>query len=732
MNLEEIKKRYKRAAEAWADNREQALDDIKFARLGEQWPDKVKSQREREARPCLTINRLPGFVRQVVNDARQNTPAIKVHPVDDNSDPETAEVIQGLIRNIEQSSDADTAYDTALEDAVTCGIGFFRVDIDYAREDAFELDILIERINNPLSVIPDPHSTAVDGSDWNEAWLVEEMSHSAFKASYPNEELSSFEGESDGWITEDTIRVCEYWHRKEEDTEIILLADGTVLDKEHYEQHINLFAQIPIQATKPGKRYRITQYIVSGSGVIEENPWQGKFIPICPCYGDEIVVEEKRYFQSLTRQAKDAQRNFNYWRTSATERVALANKVPWVGPVGAFDTDIRKWETANTDAHPFIEFDGPVPPQQTMPSMVDAGSMQEAMNAADDLKSIMGLYDASLGARSNETSGRAILARQKEGDVSTYHFIDNLSRAIKYAGRVVLDLIPHVYTQPRIVRTLGYDNTVNTVQINQEFDTNGMAKIHDLTKGKYDLTVEAGPSYSTKREESATQMVEMLRSFPQAAPIIGDLVAKNLDWPGADEIAKRLKTMLPPQIQALEKLDGLPPEAQAAMAQSQAQIKQLMDIIEQGKGLLQEKDQQIKEFEIAQNSKVADIQAKEADSQRKYEAQLAKIQADLQIAELKAREDQRETVLDTVMEGLKQRMELLTKVQEGTDTNTAQLSEQLNAVAENLSAQVEAQKDKVIEIAAPSGRTYRGAVKDGEIAIETPSGEVYNGIVEER
>lgn len=205
----------------------------------------------------------------------------------------------------------------------------------------------------------------------------------------------------------------------------------------------------------------------------------------------------------------------------------------------------------------------------------------------------MGLYDASLGARSNETSGRAIMARQREGDVSTFHFIDNLSRAIRHGGRILIDLIPKVYSGERIVRVLGYDGTPQNVRLgagqgdtasgateagagqdqatpidpatgqampvppNMRFDG-----VYDLAVGKYDLVVEAGPSFSTRRQEAAEQMTEFVRAFPQAAPVLGDLMAKNMDWPGADEIAARLKRLLPPQ--ALED-GGLPPEVQEKM-----------------------------------------------------------------------------------------------------------------------------------------------------------------------
>jgi hypothetical protein len=306
------------------------------------------------------------------------------------------------------------------------------------------------------------------------------------------------------------------------------------------------------------------------------------------------MVEGERSFISLVRFSKDPQRMFNYWRTASTELVALAPKAPFIGPKGAFNTDANKWATANTSAHAYIEYDGATPPQRQPFDGPPAGALQEAMNAADDMKSIMGIYDASLGARSNETSGRAILARQREGDVSTFNFIDNLSRAIRHAGRIIVDLIPHVYNTERIIRTINEDGTNRKVPINQPTpaeqqkaqgdqaaQAQGLIRIYDLTTGKYDVTCEAGPSFTTKREEAAAQMVEFIRAYPNAAPLIGDLLAKNLDWPGADDIAERLKAMLPPQVtgqnpqvmqlqQQLQQMDG---QAKQAVGQLQQELQ---------------------------------------------------------------------------------------------------------------------------------------------------------------
>ena len=620
--LKEALEAFKVAQEAEQDNRKEALNDIKFARMAEQWPEDIKSQRELEGRPCLTINRLPAFIRQVVNDSRQNTPSIKVHPADSESDPETAEIISGLIRNIEYTSNADVAYDNALESAVTCGIGYWRIDLDYAFDDSFDMDICIKPIDNVFSVYGDPYSTSYDSADWDTAFVVDVLTKEQFKTKYKGAETKGIGLEYDDlpspWGGDgDNIQVAEYWYRKEFDKEILLLSDMTVIDAAAYIKNKEVFDALGIQVIKNRmtKSHKVHQCIMSGAEILEKNAWAGRYIPIVPVYGDVINVEGVRHLKGLVRDAKDPQRMFNYWRTTSTELVALSPKAPFIGPTGAFNTDADKWATANVKTHAYIEFDGSMAPARQGFDGPPAGAIQEALNAADDMKSIIGMYDAALGARSNETSGRAIMARQKESDTSTFHFIDNLNRAIRHTGRIMIDLIPHVYTGPRVLRVMGGDDkkTPENVKVNQpvEDKETGMEKIYDLTAGKYDLTVTSGPSYTTKREEAANQMIELLRAFPQAAPYIGDLLAKNLDWPGAEEIAERLEKMLPPQLKDEE---GVNPEVQA-MQMQMGQMQEAMKMMQQENQALQN-EAKIKEQELMIKAKEAQIKEYQAQTDR--------------------------------------------------------------------------------------------------------------------
>jgi hypothetical protein len=631
--LSEAREAFDEAVQAESDNRAEALDDLRFARLSEQWPESVRKQRELEGRPCLTINRLPSFIRQVVNDARQNKPSIKVKPVDDKADPETAEVINGLLRNIEYISNADVAYDTAVEYAVSCGIGYLRVDIDYAHDDTFDMDVRILRVPNPFAVYGDPMSEAADSSDWNTAFVVDRMTKDAFRRKYKGAEEVDWDGAGYGnlsapWADGESIQIAEWWIRDEVARKIVQLSDGSILDAEQYSKakdYLDLLG-ITVRGDRDTKSWKVKQRVITGAEVLEENDWPGIYIPIIPVYGDDINVEGRRYWRSLIRDSKDAQRMLNYWRTTSTELVALAPRVPFIGQRGSFATDGAKWATINTTSHPYVEYDGPTPPQrQPLDTGASAGAMSEALAASDDMKSIMGIFDPSLGQRSNETSGIAINARKMQSSLTNFHFLDNMTRAIRHLGRIVVDLIPHVYSGPRILRVLGEDGSVSKVPLNQPITVGAespqeelaetqqaVSRIYDLSVGRYDVVVEAGPSFATRREEIAAQMSELLRAYPPAAPLIGDLLVKSLDWPDAEEIAARFKAMLPAQIQGNGQMQQ---QSQQQMQQLQQQAGQQIQQLQQQTQELQQRLQEEKEKTALELRKL-DIDAYNAETQR--------------------------------------------------------------------------------------------------------------------
>lgn len=597
--IKEARRLFQLAIETEQENRDNAKADIEFALLSKQWSEEDVEKRRRKGKPCLTINKLPTHIRQVVNDARQNKPAIKINPIDNGADPETAEILTGLIRNIENNSKSDIAYDTCINQAVSSGYGFWRVNVEYAYDDTFDQDIVIDRIPNQFSVYGDPYSTSADGSDWNVCFVTDRLTKKEFQSRYKGKDTAGTWEGADGydeleapWADEESILIAEYWVREEIERMICLLSNGDVIDSDLYQERAELYEAISIVKTQERltKSYKVTQYIISGKEVLETNEWAGKYIPIVPCYGEEVICEGKRTFKSLIRDAKDAQRQFNFWITSATESASRSTKAPWIGKTGTFNSSSRKWATANTEDHAFIEYDGNEPPIPTPERGLNAAEMQMAMTSGDNIQSTMGMFNASLGQASNETSGKAIIARQRESDTGSFHFIDNLSRAIRHTGCIIVDLIPHVYSGERVIRVLGEDKKESkSVQLGQQqkdIDSvtgEEIIKIYDLSIGKYDVTVTAGASYTTQRQEAASQMIELMRVNPNAAPLIGDLLAKNLDWPGADEISERFKAMLPPQItgenlqiqQLQQQIQQMQHQAQQALGQLQQQIQQL-------------------------------------------------------------------------------------------------------------------------------------------------------------
>lgn len=646
--IDEAKSAFEAAQEAASDNMNRYESDIRFGRLGEQWDYSDIEARKVEGRPTLTVNRLPNFIRQVVNDARQNKPSIKVMPNDSQSDPETAEVINGLIRNIEQTSKADLAYDWAIDCAASGGFGYIRVSLDYADDDTFDMDIRLDRVINPLTVYPDPNSTAADSSDWNTCFVTEMVPKDEFERDYPDAlaidwSAGNMDDQEQMWFEDKKVRVAEYWKREKSNETIHRMMSGDVILDSTYQELEDEYLALgnEIVETRETQSYNVTQYIMNGQEILETNDWPGTFIPIIPVYGEEVFSEGQRTFLSLIHFSKDSQRMYNYWRTTTTELVALAPKAPWIGPTGAFNSDLERWQNANTETTAFLEYDGDVPPQRQPFAGPPAGALQEALNSSDDMKSVMGMHDASLGAQSNEIAGVAIRQRRSEGDTSTFHFVDNMARAIRHAGVIIVGLIPHVYSRERIVRVLGEDGVPQTVAVNQPLSSEEDAlqgevferkeateHVYDLTVGKYDVTVSSGPSYSTQREEARESMIALLQAFPQAAAVTGDLVAESFDWPNASVFAKRLKSLLPPGIGDKEEA---PDPRIAEMTQQMQGMEQVINQLMAGR------EEKQMENQIDQ-SKLQIDQSKLQIDNRKVDIDQMRAETDRMEAEIKAKE----------------------------------------------------------------------------------------------
>lgn len=572
--MKEARDRFARVKDADKSNRDAQKDDTKFVwEPGAQWPDSIRTTRDAEERPWLEINQLPQFIKQVVNDQRQIRPSIRIRPSDARANKDTAKVIEGSVRGIEYQSNADAAYDSAFECAVTGGRGYLRVLTEYESEMSFNQVIRVQRIADPLAVLMDTDYVEPDGSDIKFCFVLERMSKDDFETKYPQHKPASWEDIDERWVEGDDVFIADYFRVVEKPRKLALLMDGSVVWRDE------LPAKVPQGAIideRDSEDREVEWFKLFGGGILEEIEWPGRYIPIVMCVGDETMVDGKRIFQGLIRRARDPQTMYNFWQTAATELIALAPRTPWVAAEGQVEDYEAQWQASNTRSIPVLKYKPQAlqgtllpPPQRTQFAGVPTGIVEQANQCKADLRASIGIYDPSLGNRSNETSGRAIIAREKQGDTATFHFVDNLRRAISLTGRIIVDLIPKVYDTPRLMRTIEEDGAEKMVPVNRKL-ADGTVE-NDLRTGNYAVVVDVGPNYATRRMEAADSMMQFLQSFPQASPVIGDLVAKSMDWPGAEQIAERLKLMLPPPILQAEANKPDKDNPQVALLQQQLQ-----------------------------------------------------------------------------------------------------------------------------------------------------------------
>jgi len=557
--LKEAKKRLEAAWEHDKENRDEAIHDLRFL-AGDQWPEDIRQQRETQGRPCLTLDHLTQYKNQVVNDIRQAKIGIKAVGVDDETDPELAEIYTGIMRDVQHQNSAQHVYSQAADGAVSCGIGHFRFDTAYANEQTFEQEIKIKNIPYPLAVYWDPASVLPDRSDAMWCFVVDFMPMITFEDRYPKAHKADIDVPGDyagsfRWATREGVLIAEYWCKKPRKKRIAGFEDGSTLDITDIPEDI-LAMLPPITQEREAEGFKVEQALITGMEVLDgPNKWAGSHIPIIPIVGTEVCLEKKTVRMGLIRLARDGQQLYNYWRSAAAELIALAPKAKWLVTAKQIQGRTAEWDKMHLSPKPYAVYTPDEKAQQTAPQLVPppeppAAIWQEAALVVDDIKASMGMYDASVGAKSNETSGVAIRQRQQEGDVSTYHFSDNLTRSLEHAGKVMIDLIGKVYDSERAVRIMGEDDQHEYIRINTAaMDVDGTpVLLNDLSQGRFDVRVSIGPSYTTQRLEAADSMLEYIKADPQAVPFIRDKIVKNLDWPGADEIAERLKRTIPAEV----------------------------------------------------------------------------------------------------------------------------------------------------------------------------------------
>jgi hypothetical protein len=594
---------------AWQHIYDKAKEDLHFLSDHEhaQWDQKDYQARRSTGRPALTIDQLGQFIHQVENDIRMNTPTINILPSDNEATEDTADIISGLIKTIEYESKADDAYDLASSFAVRSSIGYIRVDHEYADNKTFDQKLCIKRVTNPLAVVMDSTSIEAAACDAKHAFVLDKLTVAEFKKMYPGSEPVSFEVNKetspDDAQEDDEITVVEFFQIEEGEETI---AEG---DK-----------------SRKVKSKTVKRYKLSGSAILEESVFPGEYIPIVPVYGEESWIEGKRHIYSLIRRSKDAQRMFNYWKSLETELLQKAPKAPIIAVEGT--TEDFKADWTNPDKASVLRYKQkdssgqPAPaPHRMDPPTIPTGVVNASRGAVEDIKATMGLYNAALGQQGNEKSGIAIARRQQEGDVATFHFGDNLVKAITQVGMILVSAIPTIYDTPRIINILGKEDETKAVAINGA-TYEDQEEEYDLTSGVYGVRVTTGANYTTQRQQAAEAYNEMISRNPQLMEVAGDLLFKYMDFPGADALSERLKKIMPPEVVGDE--NG-----------GQEQDPEKMQMMQQMQQMGQQMEQMAQELQSKQSEeqlKQAELQIKSLEAQTK--AQATQLAAETKQAEL--------------------------------------------------------------------------------------------------
>src|SRR3990167_6339512 len=663
--MEEARKYLRQCIDDESGERAKMLDDLKFATL-DQWPVDIRLERENDVengpRPCLTIDKLNQYIVQVVNDMRQGKPGINVRPQDDNADIETAKILKGLVRNIEDQSNADIAYATAGESAAKIGLGYFRITTEYVSEDSFDQDIFIKPLPNTFAVYLGPHIMP-DGSDAKHGFIVEALPLDRFREEYPKAKYKQEEFDDLGehfsyWHTGETVTVVEYFCIERTAMTLYFLADGTTISKSDYDKWPVEVAGVKpmVQNERTTFKEQLKWSKMTGIEILEKRDLPGKYIPIVEVIGRESFVQGKRHLWGLVRPAKDSLRMYNYFASTITEKMGLAPKAPFIGAVGQFATSPDKWRKANRINYAVLEYDAMEvngnavpPPQRQGATPLEAALLNQMQVIEHYVQTSLGMFKAAVGETESQQSGRAILALQRESDTGTYHFGANLGVSIRHAGVIIVDIIPHYYDTKRIVRILGEDGEIQAVQLDPEQQQSmreiqtgsGIKRIYNPGVGKYDVSISVGPSYNTKRMEAAATFVEMAKGSadPASAAVLRYLVMRNSDNAGADEATRLLKSLLPPQaLQAMETGAPIPPQVQAAMQQMQQKMAmmeaEMMDL-KSGRQEAMAKiqvDGEAKMKQLELDRKVADEEARLAREKAEAEFALKKWIAEQELA----------------------------------------------------------------------------------------------------
>ncbi len=630
---------YKKAVDADGGNRRLAMEDIKFVVIkGEQYSSITKKERG-EDRLMLEFNKTKVQCKRVINEMRANRPQGKIRGTEDN-DKAIAEIREGLARNIWSVSDGESISDYQAQYQVYAGYGAWEICTDYADDSAFDQDILVKSLPNPFCLWFDPSAKDMLKRDakW---WLkTEKLTKEAFESAYPKADRVSFEDtefdDDEEWEDDESVRVCEYWWKEPVTKTIALLQDGKTVDIAKDQPDPALIVK-----QRKVKSHKIMTAIVSGDSVLSEPAeWAGKFFPFIVVYGDYILIDGKIHWQGMVRDLKDAQMAYNDSRTSIVETIALAPQSKVWATAEQAKGHVNAWAEAHKKNLPMMLYNtdpnAPGPPIRIGGADVPVALIQAAQMASEEINSLAGfVFDPSSQDNKN-SSGKALNARARQGQIVTFNYPDNMGKAMKFTWEILNDLIPKIYDTERSVRILGADGAEKFMKVNQVDPVTGQV-MNDLSQGKYDITVTVGPSYATQRQESVEAYTDIATRNPELMGVAGDLIFKNMDLPGSEQIAERMKFMLAPPIQkSLAEEGKQSPEVQQAMMQveqMQQQVQQQGQLVEQAANEAQAEVSKADKAKADVQVALAQLKVEEANfkvMQAQFEASVATKKAELQ------------------------------------------------------------------------------------------------------
>jgi hypothetical protein len=583
--ISEARERFRACSEWESIYRNRFLEDLKFAEAdsfnGYQWPDSIRHTRDLADRPCLTLNIVRQHNLKIINDMKRSKESCKILGMGNGATQESANVLKAIIRHIEYTSKAQrNAYTVARNFQVKCGIGWWRIITDYESNDSFDQEIYIEGVPDPLSVFMDPDCQEADCSDGRYAFVFSFLPRDLVQAlvpDYPWEvgapkmPIGIAPGES-FFIEKDHWLVCEYFRKVPvEDKLISFVTPGTGERLSVKASMVPPSVRQSLEADVRTMTRRIVDQqiewkLIVGDEVVDETIWPGKYIPLIRVLGEETVIEGMLDRKGHTRALQDAQRMFNYNASAQVEFGALQTKAPWVAPAASIEGLEGMWNTANTENHSVlvwkhVDDDNPEmqipPPQRTDPPQLSPAFQQGMDTAFQQMMMTSGQWQNQQGQMGNERTGAAIEQRLQQGEVSTYHFVDNYEDALVYTYQQIIDLVPQVYDTRRIKHILADDGIEMEVTIDpglqqaylqqQDADNNIIARIFNPQLGKYEVAADVGPNLQSKRREAVEALTTILTEAPGLTAIVGDIMLRNMEFDDAAEAAMRLRRMVPPQ-----------------------------------------------------------------------------------------------------------------------------------------------------------------------------------------